>query len=101
MQKVVQECIDKYGIGTDIHTRYMDLLSEIGEMGKEIVKSTNYGKRDFVMNDRIMDEIGDCLFSLLAMCNELNIDAQDALLQSISKYERRFEANGTISSEKI
>ena len=99
MQKSAETFIDKYNLRTDISTRYLDLVSEIGELGKEIIKSTKYGKEDFTVNSQVVGEMGDCLFSLLALCSELNIDAQDALCKVLTKYERRFDEKGSIGSE--
>ena len=90
MQDVVQQFIGKHNLQADFKTRYIDLVSEIGELGGEITKGTNYGKKDFETNDATALEIGDCLFSLLALCCELNIDAKEAMSKSLSKYERRF-----------
>jgi len=100
MQKSVEDFIQKYKLQTNETTRYMDLVSEIGELGKEILKSTNYGKNDFTNNMSIADEIGDCVFSLLALCSELNIDAHEALNTSLAKYESRFSKTHDIGSSE-
>jgi len=98
MQKIAEDFINKYQLHSDESTRYIDLVSEVGELGKEIIKSTNYGKKDFEKNNLVKDEIGDCIFSLLALCYELGIDAQEALNSSLSKYEARFTSKGDIGS---
>jgi len=98
MQESVKEFIEKYRLRTDGQTRYIDLVSEIGELGKEIIKSTDYGKNEFAQNSHITSEIGDCMFSLLSLCCELNIDAEEALRDSLSKYEQRFMEKGEIGS---
>ena len=100
MQKLVEDFISKYQLQTDEHTRYIDLVSEIGELGKEIAKNTDYGRATFMKSSQITDEVGDCLFSLLALCFELNIDAKDALCNALSKYELRFTDKGDIGSGK-
>ena len=101
MQKLVNEFTNKYKLQTDINTRYIDLVSEIGELGKEIIKSTDYGKKNFTPTGQLIDEVGDCVFSMLALCSQLNIDAQEALLKSLTKYEHRFDNKGHISSDEI
>ena len=98
MQSNVDDFIKRYQLQSDAKTRYIDLTSEIGELGKEIIKATDYGKKNLEINDAIADEVGDCLFSMLALCNALNIDAEKALLNSLSKYEQRFANNGRIDS---
>ncbi len=59
--------------------RYIDLVSEIGELGKEILKSSDYGKEDNITTQNIKVEIWDCIFSLFALCDELEIDGVRAL----------------------
>ena len=98
VQNLVAGFINKYSLQTSAEIRYIDLISEIGELGKEIIKSTNYGKNDFNKTPALTNEIGDCLFSLLALFHELNINADEALQKSISKYELRFTQKGDISS---
>jgi len=98
MQKAVEDFICKYRLQSNETIRYMDLVSEVGELGKEIIKSTNYGKNDFTNNASIAGEIGDCLFSLLALCRELGIGAQEALNISLTKYETRFSQTRNIGS---
>ena len=83
MQKAVEAFVKKYQLSGGTSTRYIDLVSEIGELGKEILKESNYGKMDEAQSpekagkckfseDTVM-EMGDCLFSLLALCCEMNI----------------------------
>jgi len=98
MQQLVSDFISKYNLQTNEHTRYIDLISEIGELGKEIIKSTNYGKCEYVQTPETREEMGDCLFSLLALCSAMNIDAEDALQKVITKYEARFQKKGDIGS---
>jgi len=98
MMSVVGEFICKHQLQTDIKTRYVDLASEIGELGKEILKSTEYGKKDFSTNPQVIDEVGDCLFSLFVLCHELGIDAHDVLSGALKKYEKRFANLGDIGS---
>ena len=65
-------------------------------MVKEFVDK--YGKKEFETGEHIKGEIGDCLFSLLALCNSLDINAQDSLCKSLRRYAERFESKGDIGS---
>jgi len=98
MQKLVNDFIQKYNLQTDEHTRYIDLVSEVGELGKELIKSTDYGKKAYAQTDDANGELGDCLFSLLALCCSMGIDAEEALEMALGKYERRFAENGNVGS---
>lgn len=98
MQKCVKLFVEEHDLSCGTQTRYIDLMSEVGELGKEIIKSTNYGKTPFCATKDTEEEIGDCLFSLLALCCELDIDAKTALDCAMKKYETRFAAKGSIDS---
>ena len=99
MQKLVEDFINKYNLRTNEQIRYIDLVSEVGELGKEILNDTNYGKNNYSHTSQTTDELGDCLFSLLALCCEMNVDATSALQQVLAKYEARFAEKGSIGSQ--
>lgn len=99
MQTSVEEFMSKHSLRTNEQIRYIDLVSEIGELGKEVIKGSDYGKKEYEHTAYLKDELGDCLFSLIALCCEMNIDAQEALEQAMLKYETRFIQNGNIGSE--
>ena len=93
MQKNVANFMEEMGWQSDPNNRYIDLVSEIGELGKEILLATNYGKEELTLitSPSMEDEMGDCLFSLLALCTTLDIDAENALSASMQKYRNRNE----------
>ena len=98
MQKRVREFVGRYNLSCGETARYLDLVSEVGELGKEILKGTDYGKRPFSAPAALKGEVGDCLFSLLALCGELELDAEEVLAEAMDKYARRFERKGDIGS---
>jgi len=98
MQQTVDNFINKYNLHTNEQTRYIDLVSEVGELGKEILKSNNYGREEYKQTPGATVELGDCLFSLLALCTAMNINAETALQTALQKYEARFVQKGNIGS---
>jgi len=78
--------------------RILDIQSELGELSKEYLKQTKYGTEDFVLNDDFVLEIGDCLYSLLSLSDELGIDANFALDRVIEKYKRRVQNKNNMGS---
>ncbi|HKL28719.1 MAG TPA: MazG-like family protein [Natrialbaceae archaeon] len=78
--------------------RLLDLASELGEVGKEINESTDYGTDpDAVAVAE--DEIGDALFALLAFAEQVDVDAGEALDTALAKYEDRIEDTGRAGSD--
>ena len=99
MTETVNAFIRDNGLQTDVLTRYVDLVSEIGELGKELVVSTDYGKREMAVSDEMKMEVGDCLFSMLALCHALDVDVVWALEAALDKYRQRKTQTGSISNQ--
>lgn len=100
LQTLVEQFCKKNQIQCPIEHRALDLTSEVGELAKEILKATNYGKQPFsIINNQVfIDELGDTLFSLIAIANLLDIKLEKALLTVLKKYEKRM-LNGSAGSE--
>ena len=98
IQEKVNELIKKYNLESSTEIRFIDLVSEIGELGKEILKGNDYGKKNFFNTDNIEFEVGDVFFSLICVANDLKIDLTKALDKVLNKYENRFSNNGHIGS---
>ena len=78
--------------------RVADIQSEVGELSKEVLKASKYGVKPFELNDNFVMEFGDCLYSLLSLANELNIDAEQALDKVLQKYQKRITDNQNMGS---
>ncbi|EMA41437.1 MazG nucleotide pyrophosphohydrolase domain-containing protein [Halococcus hamelinensis] len=78
--------------------RILDLAAEVGEIAADATESSNYGADPAGLSVN-PDEIGDALFSLLALADSLDIDAGDALDEAFEKYETRIDETGSASSE--
>jgi len=100
MQKQVDSFIRAHNMGCGETARYLDLVSEIGELGKELLKGSDYGHRAYTPREEATGELGDCLFSLLALCSAMGVDAQTALNQALDKYRARLDATGSAGSGK-
>lgn len=77
--------------------RLLDIVSELGEVAKDANTSTNYGQSPAELTVS-SDEIGDVLFAVLALADELDIDADDALDEALEKYEQRLSETGSAGS---
>ena len=65
-----------------------------------MLKGSGYGKTMLQVNAETWEEMGDCLFSLLALCMEMGIDPEETLDGALQKYEKRFSLSGQIGSGK-
>ena len=98
IQEKVDELTKKYNLGGSAEIKYIDLTSEVGELGKEILNGSDYGTKEFAATDNLESELGDTFFSLVCVANELGIDLGNALNKVLEKYEYRFNTSGNIGS---
>lgn len=97
-QQKVAEFIEEYDMDGTSEFRILDLVSEVGEVAKDATKSAGYGTEPENLSVK-KDEIGDVLFSLLAVAESLEIDAGEALEIALEKYEKRIDEKGDPGSE--
>ncbi|RQG95141.1 MazG nucleotide pyrophosphohydrolase domain-containing protein [Natrarchaeobius chitinivorans] len=96
-QQAVADFVETHDLETPPAFRLLDLVSEVGELGKDANESTDYGASPDDL-EIASDEIGDVLFAALALADSLEIDAGEALEEALEKYERRIEDSETPGS---
>ncbi len=98
MQESVRTFLTANNMYCGAAARCLDLASETGEVAKEILRGMDYGKKPYARTAETEGELGDCLFSLLALCCELGVDAAQALDNAVQKYELRLKTKGNAGS---
>jgi NTP pyrophosphatase (non-canonical NTP hydrolase) len=98
IQQRIKEFTDTHNLNSPAEVRMLDLVSEAGEVAKEIIKSTDYGTKEFQLRPELKSELGDLLFSLTVLANQLDIDLDEALDIVLQKYEKRL-SKGSAGSE--
>lgn len=102
MQKKVKEfneiVIQYHKIKMNVASRVMNIISEMGELSKEILKSTKYGTKEFSSFDDFKMEMGDVIYAILSLCDEVGINAEECLDISIEKMKGRLIKNNNLAS---
>lgn len=100
MQEKVNE-FNKKNRGTEpleVSARLMDIQSELGELSKEYLKATDYATKAFSLTDDFELELGDVLYSLYSLANELQINADSAVQKVLNKYQKRIDEKSNMGS---
>jgi len=101
IQQKVKEVTKTLSLANTPELCCLDLSSEVGELSKEILELTNYGKRrKRIFNPNLARELGDTFYSLISIANIYNINLEKELMKSLEKYKRR-EADRDSSKRKI
>ena len=59
LQQQVKDFCQTHQLDTPLEFRMLDLISELGEAAKEILKTSNYGNRKLHLRSEFSDELGD------------------------------------------
>ena len=84
----------KYNLDAPAMARFVDLVSEIGELGKELLLGSGYGNEEQQITDNTKEEMGDVAFALALLANALSLDLDECFAASVAKYEKRWAKNG-------
>lgn len=87
-----------HGMVAPASARMLDVLSELGEVAKEMLKASEYGATDAETTDDLREEMGDLLFSVIQLANAQNIDLEKAVRDAMKKYDRRIADKGDAGS---
>jgi len=98
MQSKVSDFVEENQLEIEVEIRLLDLMSELGELSKESLKSSDYGKTKFKNTDEWVNELGDVLFSLICIANNTEINLEIALNKALNKYRKRFNEKGDVGS---
>ncbi len=89
-KKVEKFCIEN-DMKSPIEHRVLDTLSELGEVAKEVLKMSDYGRKKLEYKEELKNELGDVFYSLITVANRFDIDLEEALEEVMEKYEKRLE----------
>ena len=95
LQEKVDSWITEYGVRYfNVQTNTLLLVEEVGELTRLIARK--YGEQSFKKEDdkrtadeRIKDEIGDIIFVLTCLSNQMGIDMESIILDNMKKKTSR------------
>lgn len=97
-QSQIAMFVQTFDLETGVEARLLDLVSEIGELAKEVLKGSDYGSTEYTQSSKWEAELADIFFALICLANSTNINLEDALERSILKYQQRMNETGDIGS---
>ena len=98
IQDKVRSYAEEHNVEYDPEWHALTIVSEMGELSKEILKSTDYGRKAPEFRPQIEEEIGDVLFNLAMLSNEYKVDLTKALDKTLKKYTKKKYLKGRLST---
>ncbi len=101
LQEKVKDFYQKYGLESPVEHRVLDALSELGEVAKEVLKMSDYGRKPLEYRDELKHELGDLLYSVISIANTFEIDLEEALNLALDKYGKRLKKGSPGSGSEL
>lgn len=93
--------VARHRLEADPAHRLLDVVSELGELAKEALEASRYGRRKFKPTPAWRDEFGDVAFALLCLANSTGVDFEAAVQAALKKYARRLRRRGAAGSRAL
>jgi NTP pyrophosphatase (non-canonical NTP hydrolase) len=97
-QARVGRFVAAHDIDAPVEARVLDLASEVGELAKEVLKGSDYGRAPFAPPEGWDGELADALFAQLCLANSTGVDLDAAVTAALAKYADRIAARGNAGS---
>ena len=98
-QRRCRAFLARHGLSHSPQIHALDLASEVGEVAKALLESSEYGESPAGHTVALEEELGDTFFSLVALAESLDVDLERALDSALNKYETRLAKHGSAGSQ--
>ena len=98
LQQQVMQFVQAHELEAPVSARVLDLVSELGELSKEVLKGSRYGRLPFQPTGEWANELGDIFFSLICIANSTGVELETALEGALIKYGERLNLKGDLES---
>ena len=99
-QEVVRNFAAQHGLCHTPETHALDLVAEVGEVAKEVLRATDYGRCPFASTSELAGELGDALYALAALGESCGVDLEHSLDEALHRYEARLRDTGRAGSTR-
>lgn len=98
LQERIKKFCKEHNLESPVEHRVLDAMSELGEVAKEILKMSDYGRKKIRYREELKSELGDLLYSIITIANSFDVDLEEALNLVLEKYKKRLN-KGSAGSE--
>ena len=95
-QKAVKKISQEFNFNWSIYVQFIHLVEEVAEFGEALTvfkgdRKAGEGKIALADHSDIEEELGDILFSVLELSNQLNLDTSMVLEKVLKRYKGKLE----------
>ena len=97
-QQAVAHFVGAHALEAPPAIRLLDLVSEAGEVAKELLAGTRYGREEFRPGAAWAEELADLFFALVCVANSTDVNLEVALDDALTRYAARLAERGDAGS---
>lgn len=96
LQKEVKECADRFNFGWTDYVQYIHLVEETAELGEALTvqkgdRKAGSGENALADHSDPKEELGDVLFTVIQLANQLSVNLDDVMKQTFEHYEHKLK----------
>lgn len=93
-QQKVKEIVKIFNFNWSLYVQFIHLVEEVAELGEALTvysgdRKSGSGEEALADHVNVEEEVGDVLFTVLELCNQLNIDSSIILENTYERYEKK------------
>ncbi len=96
LQKEVQECVEKFNFNWTNYVQYIHLVEEVAELGEALTvhqgdRKAGSGENALADHHDTREELGDVLFNVIQIANQLNLNLDEVMEETFARYEEKLK----------
>jgi len=96
LQKKVKECTEKFNFNWSHYVQYIHLVEEVAELGEALTvqqgdRKAGSGESALADHNDLKEELGDVLFNVVQVANQLNLNLDEVIEETFTHYEKKLE----------
>ena len=94
LQKEVKKKVEQFGFNWSTYVQYIHLIEEVGELGEALTvhagdRKAGEGTSALADHNDPREEIGDVIFTTIAIANELGISLAEVMKETLERYDNK------------
>ena len=89
----LKEFIARHNLETKPADSVLDVMAQLGELSRTLLKETNYGREAIdVESPAMREKIGDLMFAIAYLSTLYDVDPEEAMWQSVQRFGQQLES---------
>ncbi len=94
LQEEVKKCVARFNFAWPPYVQYIHLVEEVAELGEALTVhqgdwKAGSGENALADHTDVKEEVGDVLFNIIQIANQLGLDLDEVMKSTFSHYEQK------------